>query len=122
MFLFSSRSDKKFADVLQLFTRMKARKVYLDDVAFSCALRALHHCKPWEDSIILLDEAFLSLGSLSLPVFHTALTNLNYGETVQSGAGIVRNRYVHLLDWLEEKHIEPVPQTLVSSVELYMQL
>jgi hypothetical protein len=90
---------------------MKARNIHLDEVAFSCTLRALHNCRPWDDSITFLDEAFLSLGSLSLSVFHTALTNLNYGE---SGTDIVRYRCVRLIDWLNEKDITPVPQTFVS--------
>ena len=114
---FSSCRDKKFADVLQVFGRMKARDVQIDEVAFSCVLRAIYHCRPWEDTISLLEESFESLGSLCLPVFHTALTNLNYGETAESGVNMARTRYDQLIEWLAEKHITPTPQTFVSSAE-----
>ena len=106
--------DKKFDIVLLVFDRIQQSSLQLDEVAFSCALRAAYQHRSWKETMSLLNEAYDALEkNKTLSIFHTTLTNLNYGDASTTDDDI-RYRYDQLRDWLTEKSILPTPQTFVS--------
>ena len=100
-------------ETLQIFQEMKATGVEMDEISYSCAMRAFAFTKPWKDTINLLEESYVHFSQGSLHVVHTAMTNLKYGRfqnALQQESALWRLN--SLIEWMNSRRIVPCIQTM----------
>ena len=113
---------RSFDSAMQIYEKVIERGLPLDEKVYVNTARAAGHAKPWEYTLLVLDEAHSLLGESVIPVVHTALANLNYVDVAgnqESGepsngelsAQTLVLRAQELLNWLKARQVQPKAQT-----------
>ena len=106
-----------------LFEKLKLRNMPIDAVAYMGIVRSAGFCRPWKQTIEILEQAHDELPNPLevIDIVHTAMTNEKYRVVPQSAyamnSGLVdaMERVQFLMQWLQEKKIPVQSKTIVST-------
>ena len=101
-----------FKQTIDIFDKVCSKGLELDEISYSCVARAYGHLLHWNETLRLLDDAYVVLSDRVLHVVHASMTNLKYGKFKYMPAQDVLQLLDTLFNWMFENDVPRSSKTM----------